>query len=170
MPLTKLTALPTADRRALYAAAPRLLFVWTLLPILGIKRLQPSLASAAKTSASNVEQSGAEDARTSNREVEPWETRAKAIARIAARLPNCRCLPRSLTLARWMASEGLDPELKMGYRPASTRDGASEPRAHAWIELNGEPIGETAESLKGLAPLNWPAFPETRNRKPEPGL
>nr|WP_277347542.1 lasso peptide biosynthesis B2 protein [Wenzhouxiangella sp. XN79A] len=141
-----------------------MLFVWALLPFLGIKRLQPGPPKAATPSEREVEQTTAPGARTSSREVEPWETRARAIHRIATRLPNCRCLPRSLTLARWMASEGLDPELKMGYRPASTRDGASEPLAHAWIELDGVPIGETEESLAGLLPLSWPTAARASRR------
>jgi hypothetical protein len=139
----KYFSLPKQDKAALRQAAPRILWVWALLPLLGIKRLQPGPKPAMAEAKEGAD-------------IELWERRAKAITRIAARLPNCKCLPRSLALARWMASEGLNPDLKLGYHTTRSGHGPHPELAHAWIELNGTPIGETKESLKGLMPLYWP--------------
>ena len=47
------------------------------------------------------------------------------------------CLRRSLTLQKMLTSHGIASELKIGVRK---EDG--ELQAHAWIEYQGEPIGE----------------------------
>ena len=63
------------------------------------------------------------------------------------------CLRRALTLQRMLARRGVDSELRFGVQ----RQGESI-TAHAWLEHNGQPLGETQAVEKRYAPL---AFQET---------
>lgn len=65
----------------------------------------------------------------------------------AARLhwPPKTCLPRSLTL-RWMlARRGIDSRLRIGVRRVQ-----ADILAHAWIELAGQPVGETPDQFPAI--------------------
>lgn len=65
----------------------------------------------------------------------------------AARLhwPPKTCLPRSLTL-RWMlARRGIDSGLRIGVRRVQ-----ADILAHAWIELAGQPVGETPDQFPAI--------------------
>lgn len=65
----------------------------------------------------------------------------------AARLhwPPKTCLLRSLTL-RWMlARRGIDSRLRIGVRRVQ-----ADILAHAWIELAGQPVGETPDQFPAI--------------------
>lgn len=65
----------------------------------------------------------------------------------AARLhwPTKTCLPCSLTL-RWMlARRGIDSRLRIGVRRVQ-----ADILAHAWIELAGQPVGETPDQFPAI--------------------
>ncbi|HEX5757819.1 MAG TPA: lasso peptide biosynthesis B2 protein, partial [Thermoanaerobaculia bacterium] len=47
------------------------------------------------------------------------------------------CLPRSLAMQRLLARRGAPAELRIGVR---RREGVLE--AHAWVEVDGRPVGE----------------------------
>lgn len=72
---------------------------------------------------------------------------------IAARkhLYPMTCLRRSLVLRWLLGRQGVPVELKLGVRRE-----ASGLEAHAWIEYEGQPVGE-AESLDRYASLSLPA-------------
>ena len=68
-----------------------------------------------------------------------WAWRRQELVSMAARLHfiPMTCLPRSLAL-RWMASRhGIPAQLRIGMNKSSNRL-----FAHAWVELQGEMIGE----------------------------
>lgn len=68
------------------------------------------------------------------------ETRARAIALIAERMPmRPRCLPRALLLAALLRRRGIAAELCLGTRITGAFD------AHAWIEMGGVPVSEAAD-------------------------
>ena len=77
--------------------------------------------------------------------------RCDAIARAARWVPGATCLVRAAALVDWLRADGLDARLRIGVR----RDGGL-PRAHAWVELDGAPLGEDAAALAGYAPLVEP--------------
>ncbi|MCO5192142.1 MAG: lasso peptide biosynthesis B2 protein [Anaerolineae bacterium] len=56
------------------------------------------------------------------------------------RLVSFSCLPRALTLARMLRQNGYDAVLHIGVRKQAARL-----TAHAWVTLNGVPIGDSAE-------------------------
>ena len=65
--------------------------------------------------------------------------RTKRLVDIAAErhVVPMRCLPRSLALQRLLADQGIATELKIGV--SKEGDALS---AHAWLESDGEPLGE----------------------------
>ncbi|MCC7372886.1 MAG: lasso peptide biosynthesis B2 protein [Chloroflexi bacterium] len=66
---------------------------------------------------------------------------------------QARCLHRSLLLQRWLLRDGL---------PAALCIGVSRPGrpflAHAWIELHGVVVNDTAANIADFAPLTGPAM------------
>ncbi|HEY7076271.1 MAG TPA: lasso peptide biosynthesis B2 protein [Solirubrobacteraceae bacterium] len=68
----------------------------------------------------------------------------RPVWRTLAPLPaDSRCLVRSLVVLRMMARRGVRCDLSIGARPGT------EFAAHAWVELNGDPVLPTL----GYAPL-----------------
>lgn len=68
------------------------------------------------------------------------EARARSIARIADRQsPRPRCLPRALLLAGLLRRRRIGAELCLGTRTGGPFD------AHAWIEIDGQPVNEAAD-------------------------
>ena len=68
-----------------------------------------------------------------------WAWRRQRLVSVAARLHllSMTCLPRALAL-RWMASRsGIPAQLRIGMSKSSTGM-----LAHAWVEVQGEMIGE----------------------------
>lgn len=68
------------------------------------------------------------------------EARARGIAMIANRLPSRPlCLPRALLLSGLLRRRRMRAELCLGARTAGAFD------AHAWIEIDGQPVNEAAD-------------------------
>jgi transglutaminase superfamily protein len=59
-----------------------------------------------------------------------------------------RCLHRSLVLHRWLLHDGVPSQLRIGVRKD---DGTL--RAHAWVEIDGEVVGESAAHVAKFTPL-----------------
>jgi hypothetical protein len=64
------------------------------------------------------------------------------------------CLPRSLALQKMALRRGIHPVLRIGVR----REGSGSLEAHAWLELESMPLGDSADvttrfsMLKGTQP------------------
>jgi hypothetical protein len=79
---------------------------------------------------------------------EPRDTRvlrglrlARAVVRVLRLVPtDSRCLMRSLVLARMLARRGVYAKVVIGVRPEPSF------AAHAWVEVDGEPVLATDES------------------------
>jgi hypothetical protein len=79
-----------------------------------------------------------------------WARRRQMLVSLAARLylPAMTCLPRALTLRRMLSRHAIPAQLRIGANKTSTGI-----IAHAWVELDGDAIGEPediAESFKVL--------------------
>ena len=61
---------------------------------------------------------------------------------------RARCLLLSLTLHHWLRREGLPSRLRIGVR----KEGSAL-LAHAWVELNGQVVNDTAAAVAAFAPL-----------------
>jgi len=58
-----------------------------------------------------------------------------------------RCLPRSLALYRALSRAGASPQLWIGFRKVAGRvDG------HAWVAVDGRPVGEAEALMPSLTP------------------
>lgn len=84
-------------------------------------------------------------------DLEAARGRHRAVARAARLLPGATCLVRATALVDWLREDGLAARLRIGVR----RDGHA-PRAHAWVELDGRPLGEDATQLAAFALLDQP--------------
>lgn len=73
-----------------------------------------------------------------------WATKAAA----RRHLWQMRCLPQSLCLRWLLARRGLPAELRLGV--VREEHGLV---AHAWVELDGQPVGESEEGISRFAPL-----------------
>lgn len=73
-----------------------------------------------------------------------------AVDRALAALPGDRgCLVRATALHRHLRAAGLDAVVRIGVR--RTGDALD---AHAWVEVDGAPIGEPADHVAAFAPLD----------------
>lgn len=77
--------------------------------------------------------------------------RARALARVARWMPGATCLVRSAALVRWLRATGVPARLAIGVRAD-----AAAPRAHAWVEVDGVPLGEDATALAAFRRLDAP--------------
>ncbi|MGD2113461.1 MAG: lasso peptide biosynthesis B2 protein [Acidobacteriota bacterium] len=62
-----------------------------------------------------------------------------------------RCLPRSLVLQTLLARRGIPSALRIGVQTGE--DGLE---AHAWVEHEGRPLGESADPTRTFATLELP--------------
>lgn len=65
------------------------------------------------------------------------------------------CLPRSLTLCRLLRRRGLNAQVCLGVKQFPFR-------AHAWVEFEGEVIGDSPERVSSFQALAEIHPPETR--------
>jgi hypothetical protein len=77
--------------------------------------------------------------------------RAQAMVHAARWVPGATCLVRGAALVRWLRADGVPATLAIGVRA----DGAM-PRAHAWVEVDGAPVGEDAAALASFRRLAAP--------------
>ena len=80
--------------------------------------------------------------------------RLQKLVYLASRLhlPPAACLQRSLTLQRMLAKQGINSQLCIGVN-----DKVDTVFAHAWVQINDQPIGESEDiqtTFKILEPLN----------------
>ncbi|HET8897229.1 MAG TPA: lasso peptide biosynthesis B2 protein [Rhodanobacteraceae bacterium] len=129
--------MPDDDRRALLAAAWRLPLVRLLLTTMGLRRAQRLLARAPTRAPPRTD-------------VAHWHARTRALQRIGARMPDTRCLARSLTLWWWMRGHGLQPDLRIGIRRTRT----ASPAGHAWVECNGQLFDQDPATLTDYAAIH----------------
>jgi hypothetical protein len=133
-PLARLLRLPRAERRVALASAALLPLVAVGLRVSGCRamiallRLLPRRAKAG----------GCDPRRT-----------AAIVARIAAAIPGQpQCLVRALVLAAILRREGRDARLRIG---ACQEAGVL--AAHAWVELDGSPVGDSPCIAQRFLPL-----------------
>ncbi len=67
--------------------------------------------------------------------------RAVAVQRAARVLPRATCLPQSLALARMLRKKGVAANVRIGVKAGSGF------AAHAWIEIDGRPLGGLRDDL-----------------------
>lgn len=75
----------------------------------------------------------------------------RAVGRAARHLYPARCLPRSLCLRWLLGRHGVATDLRIGV--TKRRGGLT---AHAWVEHQGRPIGDTEEFVAPFAALSAP--------------
>lgn len=80
------------------------------------------------------------------RDAQTVAAHARALSRLCGASRDC--LPRSLLLYRELSRRGADPRLRIGF----LRAGAALV-GHAWIVLNGEPLGEPRDLVASLVPI-----------------
>ncbi len=138
-------ALSGAERRDVFQAAWRLPLAHAAMRIGGLGRAQRWLGGSVGDAASPSH----DDAAT-------WRRRALALRRVGARLPGVHCLSRSLCLWIWMRRAGLDARLRIGVRGADEAGPEAGIESHSWVELDAEPIDDTAESVSRFRVVDWP--------------
>ena len=79
--------------------------------------------------------------------------RCAELSAIAARhcLPPGSCLPQSLALCWLLRKNGLDAQLKIGVKPQSETLVAETLLAHAWVEVNHQPLGQNPQGYTAFS-------------------
>ena len=77
---------------------------------------------------------------------------ARMVGVASRRIVPGACLARSIALARMLAVRGLSSDIRVGVRTADT--GGVE--AHAWVELEGRPLGGDGVTMRGYEPFARP--------------
>jgi Transglutaminase-like superfamily len=133
--LRRFCALPAIDRRRLIRAALRLLAIDLRLRLRGFASVESSFDRRS------VRPGGAGES-----SIEPWARSVDVAAR--HHLYPMHCVPRALALRSLLAEEGIVTELRIGVRKEDDRL-----VAHAWVEHQGVPIGESLNVGERFAPL-----------------
>lgn len=93
---------------------------------------------------------------------------AAVVHRVASVLPErLNCLPQALTLWSLTRAAGMPTELKIGVAPRN--DDGQRIEAHAWVELYGCALGESAQRYVSLpidGQRSGPASPAGRSKSP----
>lgn len=123
-------ALPANDRLALSLA-----FVWLPLFVLGLRWLGFKKMQDQVTKPSNMAVASPAQAKDRARTVSRWVD-------VAARRGVVRgtCLTQSLTLLRLLRREDIVGQLRIGVRMQ-----AGQLDAHAWVEVDGEPVNDSQD-------------------------
>jgi hypothetical protein len=76
------------------------------------------------------------------------------VARASALSPvRCQCLEQSLFVLRWLRASGVDAALRLGIMQYPFR-------AHAWVEVHGAVVNDSAERIRVYRPLgDWQCLP-----------
>lgn len=134
--LGRLRALPWRDRVVAASAFGWLLVAEAGLRLLGLPRTRRLLAPRRRGGA----------------EPPPAAAEVDRLVRLAAGacrgLYPARCLPRSLVVERLLVRRGAPAELRIGVRVEAGRLAA-----HAWVEVEGRPVGEPEGVELRFAPL-----------------
>lgn len=74
------------------------------------------------------------------------------------------CLPRALALAQALSEHGYDANVRIGVRRSDA--GVA---AHAWVELDGRPMGEPEAIASEFLPLLPPTLESSSASSPPSG-
>ena len=133
--LRRFCALPAIDRRRLIRAALRLLAIDLRLRLRGFASVESSFDRRSGRPGGADESS-----------IYLWVRAVDVAAR--HHLYPMHCVPRALALRSLLAEEGIVTELRIGVRKEDDRL-----VAHAWVEHQGTPIGESLNVGERFAPL-----------------
>lgn len=135
--LSRFARLPARERRILLVAALVWLpGAWLGLRVLGLARLQRSLAPAA----------GHKARAPSLQEVNRWAVLVDTAA-LHGWVPST-CLTRSIALIWLLRGEGVEGRLRIGVRREQGRF-----EAHAWVEYRGQPVNDPHQMAAQFAPF-----------------
>lgn len=137
---TRMRRLANVNPRLLVESLILLVIVRIAIPLRGV--------GATFRMASKVARLGRRSTRR-NAEALPPEDLWLAVNRIAERFPLATtCVPRSIALWVMLRRRGIPAEMRIGVS-----DGSAGFASHAWVEISGEPVGETKSSLESFLPL-----------------
>lgn len=134
--------LPSAERRALRQAVSRYGMVMGLLRTVGFKRCAELIQRNPENSAYG--------SRTSNKQADIEQT-VLAVQRAHKAWRRGACLDRALTLCWLLQRAGVPAEIHLGVRKCD-----DDLDAHAWVECNGERLGDD-----GARGVDYAAFDTT---------
>lgn len=83
----------------------------------------------------------------------PQPRQIALLVNAAAAALGANCLPRSLVLRQMLRDRGMTADIRLGV--AKLADGGL--RAHAWVELDGLPLGDDLHMSARYAALSSPA-------------
>ena len=137
----KFRNLSTAERRILIRAVALLPLVSIACTFLGFRRVQSIFFKQRKTRHVDA---------VLNQGTAITAKRIGQLTDAGCRFPlyRFRCLVRSIVLCHLLASQGFEAQLEFGVR----KDG-KKIRAHAWVEIDGDPLGESANLYSAYTPL-----------------
>ncbi len=140
--LAQLRALSARDRVLLVRAAALQAFVVPAVAATGYGKVRAALGRLCPLAKTGPRGPGTERARQIGR-----------IVNAAARRswPRAKCLERSMVLWALLRREGIEGRIRFGVKP-----GAGTPEAHAWVEVAGEPVNDSADVAARYAALEPP--------------
>lgn len=133
--------LPRSEQRLLVLALVVLPPIGLGLRLLGLRRMQALLSTwPLKKSQVASEERIFTVARAQGR-----------LVQVAARhgLYRPTCLPQSVTLWWLLRCQGIETNLRLGVKP-----GANGLEAHAWVELQGQPLNDAWDVHQHFSPFN----------------
>lgn len=140
------------ERRALAFAFAYLAAADAGLRCLGFRRLAPRLRPAA-----GVVPAGDT--------LQQARFRAWAVSRAARIFPgHPACLPQAVAVQLWLRRDGIPAQFHIGV----DRDGAAL-LAHAWVEVEGQPVTDPPGGIARFAPIFTAAPPSARPLLGNPG-
>ncbi|AUB84963.1 hypothetical protein THSYN_26335 [Candidatus Thiodictyon syntrophicum] len=139
-----------AARRLLRVPAKRRWLLIRALPMLALASLRLRLQGLARAQAAlRSRQVRNRARRDTEHDTDHIADLTWAVAAASRLLPDHpTCLAQSLTLWAWLRHDGIDSRLQIGV----SRDPAGL-AAHAWLEVNGEPINERPGVARRFLPL-----------------
>lgn len=137
--VTRLRALPAAERWQVMRAQLGLPFLRGALRVLGYRRLLRWLKALSPRSGDRMPDAA---------EVASADRLAWLVTAVGSQgVVDARCLPQALLVHWWLRRRGLAPVLRLGAR-REPGDGAVQ--AHAWNELAGQALGPGARGHQSL--------------------
>jgi hypothetical protein len=136
----KLQSAPNLTRADFAGAARAYTLLAAVRLSLAVRGLEPTRAWAVPRTASNRARAQWQ------RHIEPTVRAVDLAARVQ---PGVTCLPRAIALQRMLLAGGVPAEFTLGVRK---RGSALE--AHAWVSVQGAPVGE-----RPAAPARFEPFP-----------
>jgi len=148
---SRVRRLSRLERRMLLRAALYLVSVDIGFRIMGYARLERLIARQGARRSMQV------DHRFPHRCAYWVERAARKVDR------RYQCFHRSLALHAWLRRSGVPSQIKIGVRKSG-----SSLAAHAWIEVDGQVVGEAPGAAAPFTPLSAMAIDPVRLRRPVP--